>query len=259
MVTPMEEHNLRTVGEVADLVGVSVRTLHHWDDIGLVSPQWRSWADYRLYSEEDVAQFYQVLLYRETGMPLKTIRDMLESNSSPADHLQRQLELLQQRKHRVTSMIESVHQLLEDTMNHNEPLSADHTAKILGREWSKWEKEAEERWGDTEDWAISQQRAAQLGKDDFAARQMVMHKLDQRLAQAFESGMAPDSPDAHALAEEHRACLSQWFPVSHSKHALIAQGYTADPRFTAHYDKYAKGLAVWLEKAIQSNAQRHTQ
>ncbi|STC65439.1 transcriptional activator [Corynebacterium diphtheriae] len=152
MVTPMEEHNLRTVGEVADLVGVSVRTLHHWDDIGLVSPQWRSWADYRLYNEEDVAQIYQVLLYRETGMPLKTIRDMLESNSSPADHLQRQLELLQQRKHRVTSMIESVHQLLEDTMNHNEPLSADHTAKVLGREWSKWEKEAEERWGDTEDW-----------------------------------------------------------------------------------------------------------
>ncbi|VZH84068.1 hypothetical protein FRC0190_00109 [Corynebacterium rouxii] len=69
MVTPMEEHNLRTVGEVADLVGVSVRTLHHWDAIGLVSPQWRSWADYRLYSEEDVARIYQTHMHsqRNTG------------------------------------------------------------------------------------------------------------------------------------------------------------------------------------------------
>lgn len=59
------------------------------------------------------------------------------------------------------------------------------------------------------------------------------------------------------LAEEHRLLLSHWFPVTHSKHALIAQSYTTDPRFTAHYDSQEPGLAAWLTAAIAANAGTH--
>lgn len=87
-----------TVGQTARLVGVSVRTLHHWDEIGLVSPSARSQAGYRLYGSDDVARIHQVLVYRETGMGLSDIAVVLADPSTQAEvHLLRQRELLTRR------------------------------------------------------------------------------------------------------------------------------------------------------------------
>jgi len=73
-----EDSGELTVGQVAGLVGVSVRTLHHWDEIGLVVPSARSWAGYRLYGPDDVARIHRVLVYRETGMPLAEVARILD-------------------------------------------------------------------------------------------------------------------------------------------------------------------------------------
>ena len=81
----------RTVGEVADLVGVTVRTLHHWDRIGLVSASGRTWSDYRMYDDDDVARIHRVLVYRELGFPLAQIADLLDDPEVDEDaHLARQ-------------------------------------------------------------------------------------------------------------------------------------------------------------------------
>ncbi|MDN6303558.1 MAG: MerR family transcriptional regulator, partial [Brachybacterium sp.] len=100
-MTETTVHEELTVGRVADLVGVSVRTLHHWDAIGLVRPSGRSWSGYRLYDAEDVARIHRVLVYRELGLALAQIGGILDDPFvDPREHLQRQRALLQERLRR---------------------------------------------------------------------------------------------------------------------------------------------------------------
>lgn len=254
----MEEHDVWTVGEVAEMVGVSVRTLHHWDAIGLASPSWRSSADYRLYDDSDIARVHNILLYRETGMALKDIQALLDSGEPAESHLRRQLSLLRAQAARVTSKIEAVQLLLEEDMIENKPLSAEERAAVLGSDWNpEWEKEAEQKWGDTQDWEVSQQRVAAMGAQDFAAAKEELDALEAECADALRSGVQPGSERANELAEKHRENLSQWFPVSVEKQVLIAQGYVADERFRQHYDRREAGLAEWLKSCIDANAARH--
>lgn len=85
-----ENEQLRTVGQVADEVGVTVRTLHHYDHIGLVRPSERSWAGYRLYTDADLQRLQHVMLYRQLDFGLEEIADLLADTADVATHLRRQ-------------------------------------------------------------------------------------------------------------------------------------------------------------------------
>lgn len=154
-----------TVGRTARLVGVSVRTLHHWDEIGLVRPSTRSWAGYRLYDTDDVARIHQVLVYRETGMSLAEIARVLDSpDVDPRAHLARQRELLTDCIAHLTRMLRAVDTMMEETMNETD-LTAARRASIFGTDWGEqWREEAEERWGGTDEWAQSEARKAEIGR-----------------------------------------------------------------------------------------------
>ena len=247
-----------TVGQVAGLVGVSVRTLHHWDEIGLVVPSARSWAGYRLYGTEDVARIHQVLVYRETGMPLAEVARVLDDPHADATaHLARQRELLQARIAHLTRMLRAVDTMMEkNSMGEN--LTPQQQAEILGAEWDPaWQKEAEERWGDSDEWAQSAARKAAMTRQDWARVAKETGILEADLAAAMRKGVVPGSERANALAERHRAGIDQWFDTTYSKQVLIACGYVADPRFAAHYDGYEPGLAAWLKEIIDANAAAH--
>ncbi len=243
-----------TVGQAARLVGVSVRTLHHWDEIGLVSPSARSKVGYRLYGSDDVARIHQVLVYRETGMGLSDIAVVLADPSTRTEtHLLRQRELLTRRIAHLTRMVRAVDTMMEKTMT-GQTLSTQQRTEIFGQDWDPaWEEEAERRWGDTDDWKVATRRLASQSKDELAAAKEHMEQVEERLAQALREGVEPGSERANALAEEHRASLS-WFDVTRSKHVLIACGYVDAPRFTAHYDEREPGLARWLKDVVDANA-----
>ena len=247
-----------TVGRVAGLVGVSVRTLHHWDEIGLVVPSARSWAGYRLYSAEDVARIHRVLVYRETGMPLAEVARVLDDPHVDAvAHLARQRELLRARIAHLTRMLRAVDTMMErNSMGQN--LTPQQQAEILGAEWDPaWQEEAEERWGGTEEWAQSSARKAAMTRWDWACVAKETGALEADLAAAMREGVAPGSERANALAERHRASIDQWFDATYAKQVLIARGYVADPRFTAYYDRIEDGLAAWLKEIVDANAAAH--
>ena len=176
-----EKQQPLTVGRVAQLVGVSVRTLHHWDSIALVRPSARSWSDYRLYDAEDIARIHRVLVYREIGLPLAEIARILDDPEvDPREHLQRQRALLAERISRLTKAARAVDEMIErttpmnDTPNSAGPNSGDprtpaedrsitlspqEQSRIFGTDWDPaWQDEARERWGDTEQWQQSVQR-----------------------------------------------------------------------------------------------------
>ena len=253
-----EDSGELTVGQVAGLVGVSVRTLHHWDEIGLVVPSARSWAGYRLYGPDDVARIHRVLVYRETGMPLAEVARVLDDPDVDATaHLARQRDLLQARIAHLTRMLRAVDTMMErNSMGEN--LTPQQQAEILGAEWDPaWQEEAEERWGDSDEWAQAAARKAAMTRQDWARVAEETEALETDLANAMREGVVPGSERANALAERHRASIDRWFDTTYAKQVLIARGYVANSRFTAYYDKREPGLAAWIKEIIDANAAAH--
>lgn len=247
-----------TVGRTAELVGVSVRTLHHWDALGLVCPSARTWAGYRLYGRADVARLQQVLVYRELGMSLERIGDLLDApEADVAEQLRSQHDLLADRIARLQAMKSAVEQMMEvETME--KKLTPEQQAEVLGSNWNpEWHYEAEERWGATDEWAEAEGRKAQMGRSDWEQVKQEAEALEADLAAAKRRGVEPGSEEASALAERHRESIGQWFEVSRAKHVLIARGYTEDPRFREHYDTREAGLAAWLREVIEAKARAH--
>ncbi|MEE3852149.1 MerR family transcriptional regulator [Gordonia sp. LSe1-13] len=247
-----------TVGDVARLVGVSVRTLHHYDHVGLVVPSERTPTGYRVYDAGDVERLHQVLTYRELGFSLEQIATLLDDPSVDAwAHLRDQRELLTDRIDRLHRMVAAV----EDMMNAKKKgiqLTAEEQAEIFGQDWlgEEYAAEAEDRWGDTDAWRQSQERTARFSKDDWREVKADTDALEARLADALRAGVAAGSPEANALAEEHRASINRFYDCGHEMQVNLAEMYVADPRFTAHYDERAEGLAQYLHDVIVANAEQ---
>ena len=262
-MTETQDQDL-TVGRVADLVGVSVRTLHHWDAIGLVSPGGRSWSGYRLYDADDVARIHRVLVYRELGLALAQIGEILDDPSvDPREHLQRQRTLLQERIRRLERTARAVDEMIERT-NMNDStgsatgLSPEEQARIFGTDWDPaYQDEAHERWGGTDAWARSAERTRTWSAAQWQQVKDETDAVEEALAEAFGRGLAPGGQEANALAEQHRATIERHYDCTHSMHVVLARMYTEDPRFAAHYDRQADGLALWLRRVIEENARAH--
>lgn len=248
------DEDLRTVGEVAELLGLSVRTLHHWEESGLVTPTARTWSNYRLYSRTEIVRLQQVMIYRATGMNLAEIRELL-SDDDQLTHLRRQRDLLKGKAAEVQKMLGAVERLMEEQME-QPTLSTDQIAAILkDGDFAAHQEEAEQRWGETSAWKTSQARARAMDSAQWESFKTALEELEERLAEAQRGGITPGSDRANELAEEHRQSIGVFFPVTHAQQVLIARGYVADPRFKEHYDQRQPGLAQWLKASIDANAQ----
>jgi len=247
-----------TVGRAAALVGVSVKTLHHWDAIGLVRPSGRTWAGYRVYSGDDIARVHRVLVYRELGLPLAEIGRILDDPDADArHHLRQQREQLVERISRLQRMVGAVDRMLEAS-DTGMRLTPEEQVEIFGDDWQPaWVQEAEDRWGDSAQWAQYAERAAGMEPADWKEVAAATDALNADLAAANRTGVAPGSDEANALAERHRASISQYFDCTHAMHACIGRTYVSDPRYAEYYDALAPGLTLWLRDVIFANAEAH--
>ncbi|MGS0685365.1 MerR family transcriptional regulator [Nakamurella sp. GG22] len=246
-----------SVGQVADLAGVTVRTLHHYGQIGLLEPEDRSGAGYRRYSDGDLQRLQHILFYRELGFSLDDIATILSDPGADASaHLARQRELLNNRISRLQSMVSAVEREME-AFTMGIQLTPEEKFEIFGPTYSEdYEKEAEQRWGDTDAWAQSQARTATFSKQQWIEIKQAGDDLNRRLAEAMTSGAAADSEQAMALAEEHRASIQRFYDCGYPMHRGLGEMYVADERFAKTYNDVAPGLAGWLRDAINANADR---
>ena len=244
------DSTLYTVGDVARRFAVTVRTLRHWEALGLLSPAQRSWSNYRLYSAGDCARVQRIIIYRATGMKLIDIKSLLDSGDTAVEHLKRQRERLVAHRRETDAMIEALDILLEDAMN-DKALTVEEIGKIMGQaDFAVHQSEAEERYGDTADWRESRERTASWQSADWRQNAERFHDIERRMIDAIRDGAAPDSERAAGLVEEHREALSEFFPVTPAKHYLISRAYITDERFRSHYDAQQEGFAQWLADAI---------
>src|SRR4051794_8990724 len=248
------------VGEVAVLAGVTVRTLHHYDRIGLLSPSERTPAGYRRYTPSDLDRLHQVLVYRALGFPLEEIATLLDDpDADPVAHLRRQLTLLRERLDRTQAMVAAVEKEMEaHTMGIS--LTPEERFEVFGEhDPAQYDAEVEERWGETDAYQESQRKTASYTKDDWLRIKAEGEDIERRFASALAAGVAADSGQAMDLAEEHRQQISRnFYDCSPEMHAGLGRMYVEDERFTAHYEQVAPGLARYVSTAVQANAARRS-
>lgn len=247
-----------SVGQVAALAGVTVRTLHHYDEIGLLSPSSRSPAGHRRYDDADLDRLQQILFYRALGFALEDVAALLDDpNADPVEHLRRQHALLTDRIEQLRAMAAAVEHAME-ARKMGIRLSPEERFEVFGDTHpEEYTEEARQRWGDTDAYRESQRRTASYTKEDWQRIKDEEQDLVSRLADLMASGAEPESAAARELAEEHRQQICRHFyTCSPRMHTALAEMYVADQRFTAHYDEHRPGLAGYLRDAILANAVR---
>lgn len=254
----MEEH--LTVGRLAEMAGVTIRTLHHYDEIGLVTPSGRTAGGYRVYAPADVDRLRQVLTYRRLGFGLRQIAELVDDPGVDAvAHLRRQRELLMGQRDQADAMVAAIDKELEARkmglqLTPEEQLEIFGTDKVGG----EWADEARERWGETDEYRESQHRTASYTKDDWARIKAETDGCIQEFADAMRAGRPAASAAAMDAAERHRQHIREnFYDCGYPMHECLARIYIGDPRFTANYDSVEPGLAQYVHDAILANSARH--
>lgn len=250
-----------TVGEVADVLGVTARTLRHWDSIGLLVPSWRTAAGHRLYLDADIERAQQILVYREIGVPLDEVKTLVDGATNPRDHLIRQRHLLKERASHLHRMIDVVDNLLE-AIDMDKKMTARDAAEKFGGGWRQdWADEAEQRWGDSDEFAESARRNANRTKDEWAQMYADQDALVAALAEAVRAGTNPDSEQGREISAKHRAGIEKHYECGHARQVCLARMYLADSRFREAYESEDKGgvpgAVEWLVAAIEADARAH--
>ncbi|MNW25499.1 HTH-type transcriptional activator mta [compost metagenome] len=243
------------VKEVAKLAGISVRTLHHYDEIGLLVPNEVTTAGYRLYSEDDLARLQQILFFRELDFPLKQIQEILSSPSfDRVEALELQQNMLREKRRRLDVMIDTIEKTLQYTRGEI-TMTASEQFKGFDFGSNAYEEEARKRWGDE---AVDEANATVKGMPAGEQKAMSdrMNAIYFRLA-ALRNG-APDSTEAQEAIGEWYAFLNSMGSHRYTLEAFkgLGQMYVDDERFTRNIDQFGEGLAVFMRDAMAIYAVR---
>jgi DNA-binding transcriptional MerR regulator len=232
------------VKEIADLVGISVRTLHYYDEIGLLSPEETTDSGYRLYSDENLEMLQQILFYRELDFPLKKIKEVIHRPTFDKYEalLQHQRMLLDKRR-KLDQLIETI----DKTIHHLKgEIKMTDQEKFKGFDFSHnpYEQEARERWGDQ---AVDESKVKLAGMTKEAEK--VVTDIYTKLA-AFRT-TSPKSEEAQQAIKEWYDCLNNYFGnYTLAAFKGLGQMYVDDKRFTKNIDQYGEGLAVFMCEAM---------
>jgi DNA-binding transcriptional MerR regulator len=248
-----------TVSQVARLTGISVRTLHHYDEIGLVRPSARSGAGYRLYAPADLERLQRVLFYRELSTSLADIARILDDPSVDVR------AALREQRRALVDGIERSHALVAALdaaiarMERGESMTTEKTIESAFGEFdpAKYEDEARERWGGTPAYAESQRRTKSYTKEDWQRIRGEADGIYARLAELLAAGTPPTDVAAMDAAEDHRRHIERWFyPCPPAMHRGLGAMYVQDSRFLTTFDTIREGLAAYACSAFDANASR---
>ena len=218
----------------------------------------RTEAGYRLYSDADLACLQQVLFFKELGFGLGDIaRIMHDPQFDRLEALRMQRRMLMDKSSQLILMAEAVDAAIDATEGGVRMDAKDMFEAFGDFDPKEYEKEAEERWGNTDAYKESARRTKRYSKEDWIEVRKETETVNEALAALLDAGVPADDPRAMDQAEQHRLNIDKrFYPVSYEMHVGLAQMYIADPRFAANYEKIRPGLAQYMHDAILANAAR---
>ncbi|MBM7599666.1 DNA-binding transcriptional MerR regulator [Virgibacillus halotolerans] len=242
------------VKEVADLVGISVRTLHHYDAIGLLTPAETTESGYRIYSGDDLETLQQILFFRELDFPLKQIKEII---NSPAFDQEEALILHRNMLLKKRGQLDQMIQTIDKTIEHKKgEIKMTDKEKFVGFDFSHnpYEQEARERWGDK---AVDESNAKMrsLSKDGKKAYGAEFNGIYRDLASIRHE--VPESDVAQAGIKVWYDFLNKIGNYSLDAFKGLGQMYVDDERFTKNIDQFGEGLSVFMRDAMAIYADRH--
>lgn len=240
-----------TIGETAQLAKVSVRTLHHYDKLGILSPSARTEAGYRLYDTDDIERLHRVMVFRELGFSLDEIgRIVADPDFDRTEALRAQRALLAEKARRTGAMLQAIDAALAATeggMEMDDRERKEMFGELFdGFDPAEYEEEVQERWGDTDAYRQSAARAKRYTKADWEQIKAEGEAVTMAYLALMDAGAAPDSAEAFEAAANHCAYLGKWFyDCSPEMFGNLGAMWVADQRFTKNIDKAREGLAAY--------------
>ena len=239
-----------TIKEIADLAGVSTRTLRYYDEIGLLSPSETGDNGYRYYNHESLLALQQIMFFRELDMPLKDIQLIL---SSPEFNLVIALEehrvTLQAKAKRLKALIETVDQTITTIQGEWTMKDQDY---FEGFNESQYEEEAKQRWGKTPQWAESQKKWASYSKEQKEAIKTEGGEITKRMV-GDDPNLSPNDPDVQAAIGDYHVYINKYFYTCDVEFLRgLADMWVEDPRFAANYERIRQGGAAFVHEAVHT-------
>ena len=235
------------VKEVADLVGISIRTLHHYDEIGLLIPEEVTDGGYRVYSDDNLQTLQQILFFKELGFPLKKIKEIIHRPSfNRQEALEIQYQMLLEKRSRLNQMIRN----MEKTIQHSKgEIKMSNQEKFEGFNFNHnpYEQEAREKWGD---------QAVNTANKNVKK----MTSFDQEQFNTIYRNLAAirHLPASSKVVQEE---IHKWYEFlnkigNYTLEAFkgLGQMYVDDERFTKNIDMFGEGLALFMRDAMMAYA-----
>jgi len=238
-----------SVKQLADLAGVSVRTLHHYDQINLLKPSYRSEKGYRFYERNELLMLQQILLYRELGFSLHDIDSIINDPSfnitmaleTHKKNLKKQLENLKQ-------LISTVDKTLNDLKNKTKMADSDIYEGFNAEEIRARKRDVAERWGKSL-LKETEERIRIMGKEGWQDTKKKGEEINLLLVRLMD--LPPDDVNVQKAIELHFRHMNLFYEISKDKYLGLGKMYVEDERFNAMYEKYRAGLANFIYEAIQ--------
>lgn len=240
-----------TVNQLAKLAGVSVRTLHHYDAIGLLKPARAEKNGYRRYGETELMRLQQILFFRELDFPLAEIRRVLSRpDFDMRAALKDQRALIELKKKRLDGLIGTIDRTIKKLNKTTTMDDKDLYGDFSTEEQEAYAKEAKERWGHADAYRQSQERYKKMTKADLARVKDDGERLMKEIVANRHEG--PASAAVQKLIARHYDALRTWYEPNPAMYRGLGDMYVADPRFTAYYEKHAPGLATFMRDAMHA-------
>ena len=237
------------IKEFAKLTGVSVRTLHYYDEIGLLKPSFVDAQNgYRFYDKNSLLRMQEILFYRELDFPLKSILEILSSpDYDKQKALAEQRKLLILKKERLERIIAALDSAEKGKITMSAFDNSDYeTAR------KQYEAEAKQRWGETSAYKEHAEKTASYTKDKWQEVNDGLLTVLDKFAECMNAGNTADSAEAQALVKELQNYITEnYYTCTNQILAGLGQMYVADERFKTNIDKNGNGTADVVSKAIE--------
>ena len=237
------------IKEFADFTGVSVRTLHYYDEIGLLKPAYvENSTGYRYYDEVCLERMQEILFYRELDFPLKNICELLSSPGyNKQEALVQQKRLLVLKKERLERLIDAL-----DKAEKGEYVMTAFDNKEYEETRKQYEEEAKKRWGETDAYKEHQEKTKGYSKDKWQEANAGLDAIFEEFANCKADGATPNSKEAKDLVEKLQNYITkQYYTCTNEILAGLGQMYVADERFRKNIDKHGEGTAAFVSEAIE--------
>lgn len=239
---------LLTINKLAKLCGITVRTLHYYDEIGLLSPNSIAPNGYREYDQENLIRLQSILFFKELDIPLKEIKRIIDSpNYDKHTALKKHKKLLALKRERLDRIIN----LVDDNLEKDEISLKEFDMTNIKEQINKYQQEAKERWGDTEAFKQSSKRTSKYSTADW---QKINEERDNIFSDFADSlNNTNDCKDTDVLVKEWKNHISRYYyDCTDEILSGLADMYMYDGRFKENMDKHGEGLTEFISKSIKN-------